>query len=245
MSIKTILVPAGGSDSATASLKRHWRWQPHLLRISNSIMSLVDALEAATTHATCRLCYGRRPRQFAFRIRASEHQQELPSSCTRPRRNILPQKRNCYARQTAGPEARSRRAGAKNLVTAYRVSCIAVRCSDLVVMGRSKHCNHLPENLLDRLFARIGPSNSSSRHPKTTIRSHDTIMVCWKECREAVHADHSRDAAPAPSSCKSSSSPFQEDGDDKGAWLPPTGWHARCCGTGSMPSLVISRPMGD
>jgi hypothetical protein len=61
------------------------------------------------------------------------------------------------------------------------------RCSDLVVMGRSRHRNHLPANLLERLLLESGrPILLAPVEPARALNG--TIMVCWKDCREAAHA---------------------------------------------------------
>lgn len=61
------------------------------------------------------------------------------------------------------------------------------RHSDLVVVGRQRHRDGLPEDLLERLLLKSGRSIlvAPSRTTRTLI---GTTMVCWKECAEAAHA---------------------------------------------------------
>lgn len=61
------------------------------------------------------------------------------------------------------------------------------RHSDLIVVGRPMRGDHLPENLLERLLLESGrPVLVAPAHAVRTLTG--TIMVCWKECREAAHA---------------------------------------------------------
>ena len=54
-------------------------------------------------------------------------------------------------------------------------------------MGRSRHRNHLPQNLIERLLLESGRPILLA--PAEATRALDgTVMVCWKECREAAHA---------------------------------------------------------
>ena len=61
------------------------------------------------------------------------------------------------------------------------------RHSDLVVAGRRRSRNHLPDDLLERLLIKSGRpilvAPSSAAQSLT-----GTAMVCWKECAEAAHA---------------------------------------------------------
>ena len=61
------------------------------------------------------------------------------------------------------------------------------RCSDLIIMGRKTHNNHLPDNLVERLILESG--RPILLLPAQAAHSlYGTIMVCWKNCREAAHA---------------------------------------------------------
>ena len=61
------------------------------------------------------------------------------------------------------------------------------RHSDLVVLGRPRRGDHLPEDMLEHLLLESGRPIlvAPSRGVRTLI---GTIMVCWKDCREAAHA---------------------------------------------------------
>ena len=61
------------------------------------------------------------------------------------------------------------------------------RHSDLVVIGRKQHRDHLPDDLLERLLLESGrPILVSAPHATPTPIK--TAMVCWKECAQAAHA---------------------------------------------------------
>jgi len=61
------------------------------------------------------------------------------------------------------------------------------RYSDLVVVGRKKYRDLLPNDLLEQLLLKSGRPIlvAPSRATGTLI---GTVMVCWKECAEAAHA---------------------------------------------------------
>lgn len=61
------------------------------------------------------------------------------------------------------------------------------RHSDLVVIGRKQHRDHLPDDLLERLLLKIGRPILVSA-PHATPAPIKTVMVCWKECAQAAHA---------------------------------------------------------
>lgn len=60
------------------------------------------------------------------------------------------------------------------------------RHSDLVIIGR-KHADHLPNDLLERLLLESGRPILVSA-PDATPTPIKTAMVCWKECAQAAHA---------------------------------------------------------
>lgn len=61
------------------------------------------------------------------------------------------------------------------------------RHSDLVVLARPRRDDHLPQDLLERLLLDSGrPILLAPSSGARTLTG--TIMVCWKECREAAHA---------------------------------------------------------
>lgn len=61
------------------------------------------------------------------------------------------------------------------------------RHSDLAVLGRPRRGDHLPEDLLERLLLESGRPILVAP-PRGVRMLIGTIMVCWKECREAAHA---------------------------------------------------------
>jgi len=61
------------------------------------------------------------------------------------------------------------------------------RHRDLVVVGRQRRPNHLPQDFLERLLLQTGrPTLIAPPLAPRTLTG--TTMVCWKECVEAAHA---------------------------------------------------------
>ena len=61
------------------------------------------------------------------------------------------------------------------------------RHSDLVVMGRAKHPNGLPPNLLEHLLTECGrPILLASKKPGPNLVG--TVIVCWRETADAARA---------------------------------------------------------
>ncbi len=184
MSIKTILVPAGGSDSDYCIFETALALASPLAAHLEFYHVVVDALEAATHMPHAGFAMGAGLANSLSELRASEQTRLLAA---RDHVEIFCRKNGIV--MCGKPQARSEVSARWCEESGDSLSRIMhrVRCSDLVVMGRSKHCNHLPENLLDRLLLESGrpillaPSQNDRK-------VYDTIMVCWKECREAVHA---------------------------------------------------------
>lgn len=184
MSIKTILVPAGGSDSDYGIFETALAAASSLAAHIEFYHVVVDPLEAATNMPHAGFAMGAGLVDSLAELRASEQARLLAARdhvevfcrkngiamCDKPQDLSEVSANWCEESGDSIPRIMHR-----------------VRCSDLVVMGRKTHSNHLPEDLLDRLLLESGCPILLAP-PRTERRRYDTIMVCWKECREAAHA---------------------------------------------------------
>jgi nucleotide-binding universal stress UspA family protein len=184
MSIKTILVPAGGSDSDRrifdTALAAATPFAAHL----DFYHVIVDACEAAENTPHVGFAMGAGLVNTLTELRTEEQ-----SRLSAARGEV-----EMFCRQHAIAMRDKPQDG--NAITAswteesgdsLSLLLRRARCSDLAVMGRSRHRNHLPQNLLERLLLQSGRPIllAPSEAPRA---SSGTVMVCWKECREAAHA---------------------------------------------------------
>ncbi len=184
MSIKTILVPAGGSESDRsifeAALAAAAPFGAHL----DFYHVVVDACEAAenTPHAGFAMGAGLVNTLTELRTeeqgRLSAARDQVEVFCRQHGIAMREKPQDCNAVSANWCEE----SGDSRSLFMRRA-----RCSDLIVMGRSHRRNHLPENLLERLLLESGrPILLAPAEATRTLNG--TVMVCWKECRETVHA---------------------------------------------------------
>ncbi len=184
MSIKTILVPAGGSESDRsifeAALAAATPFGAHL----DFYHVIVDACEAAenTPHTGFAMGAGLVNALTELRTeeqgRLSAARDQVEVFCRQHGIVMGEKPQDCNAVSASWCEE----SGDSRSLFMRRA-----RCSDLIVMGRSHRRNHLPENLLERLLLESGrPILLAPAEATRTLNG--TVMVCWKECRETVHA---------------------------------------------------------
>lgn len=184
MSIKTILVPAGGSESDHGVFKTALGAATPFGAHLDFYHVIVDACEAAenTPHVGFALGAGLVNTLTALR---SEEQARLVAA----RSHV---ETFCHQHGIAMQDKPQKSGGVsagwcEESGDSLPLIMGRARCSDLVVMGRSRHRNHLPKNLLERLVVESGrPILLAPVEPARALNG--TIMVCWKECREAAHA---------------------------------------------------------
>lgn len=184
MSIKTILVLAGGSDSdygvfATA-LATAIPFAAHL----DFYHVLVDAAEAAANMPHAGFAMGAGLVNSLAELRAEE---QTRLCAARDHVEVFCRQNGIAMRDK--PQDRSELSAGWCEVSGDSMSLIMhrARCSDLVVTGRKTHSNHLPDDLVERLLLESGrPILLAPSHAARSL--YGTIMVCWKECREAAHA---------------------------------------------------------
>ena len=184
MSIKTILVPAGGSDSD------HGIFATALAMAAPSAAHLdfyhviVDAGEAAVNHPHSGFVMGAAVVNALTELRAEERER---LSAARDHVEAFCRQHGIAMRDKPQDRNEISASWCEDSGNSLSLLMRRARCSDLVVMGRSRHRNHLPENLLDRLLLESGRPILLA--PTEAMRAlNGTIMVCWKDCREAVHA---------------------------------------------------------
>jgi nucleotide-binding universal stress UspA family protein len=184
MSIKTILVPAGGSESdhgifetalvAAAPFAAHLDFYHVIVEAGEAAANIPHAgfaMGAGLVNALAELRTEERTRWRAAR----DH---VESFC---HHNGIALREKLQDRSQVSASW-SEESGNSTSLIIHRA-----RCSDLIIMGRKTHNNHLPDNLVERLLLESG-------RPILLVPSHaahslyGTIMVCWKNCREAAHA---------------------------------------------------------
>lgn len=184
MSIKTILVPAGGSESdrgifetalaAAAPFAAHLEFYHVVVEAGEAAANLPHtgfAMGAGLVNSLSALQTAEQARQRA----ACDH---VKLFC---RQNGIVMREKPHDHGTVSASWREEAGSSISLLLRR------ARCSDLVVIGRKTGANHLPDDLIERLLLESGrpllvaPSQA-------TRRSYGTIMVCWKESREAAHA---------------------------------------------------------
>jgi len=184
MSIKTILVPAGGSESDRrmfdTALAAARPFAAHL----DFYHVIVDACEAAENTPHVGFAMGAGLVNTLTELR-SEEQGRL--SAARDQVDMFCRQHDIAIRDkpqdgNAISASWCEESGDSRLLLLRRA-----RCSDLIVMGRSRHRNHLPQNLLERLLLESGRPIMLAPSEATRAMN-GTILVCWKECREAAHA---------------------------------------------------------
>ena len=184
MSIKTILVPAGGSASDRGVFETALAAAEPLGAHLDFYHVIVDACEAAENTPHVGFAMGAGLVTTLTELRAEEQ----------GRLSAARDQVEMFCSQHAIPireKPQDRNAISASWCEEYGDSSSLImrraRCSDLIVMGRSHHRNHLPENLLERLLLQSGrPILLAPTEAKRTLN--ESIMVCWKDCREVVHA---------------------------------------------------------
>lgn len=184
MSIKTVLVPAAGSESDEgvfkAALAAATPFGAHL----DFYHVIVDACEAAENTPHVGFAMGAGLVNTLSELRAEEQARLVAA-----RDHVESFCRQHGIAMQDKPQDRSDVSASWCEESGDSLPLIMgrARCSDLVVMGRSRHRNHLPENLLERLLLESGRPILLA--PVKAARAiNGTIMVCWKDCREAAHA---------------------------------------------------------
>lgn len=184
MSIKTVLVPAGGSETDygvfETALAAATPFAAHL----DFYHVIVDACEAAENTPHVGFALGAGLVNTLTELR-TEEQTRLVAA----RDHVETFCRQHGIAMQDKPQDRGDVSASWSEESGDSLSLIMgrARCSDLVVMGRSRHRNHLPENLLERLLLESGRPILLA--PVEATRAlNGTIMVCWKDCREAAHA---------------------------------------------------------
>jgi len=184
MNIKTILVPAGGSESDRsifeAALAAATPFAAHL----DFYHVIVDACEAAENTPHVGFAMGAGIVNTLTELRTEEQKRlsaargQVEAFCRQHGIAMREKPQDCNAVSASWCEE----SGDSRLLFMRRA-----RCSDLIVVGRSHHRNHLPENLLEHLLLESGRPVLLAP-AEATKALNGTIMVCWKDCREAVHA---------------------------------------------------------
>lgn len=184
MSIKTILVPASGSESDDgifeSALAAATRCMAHL----EFYHVIVDPCEAAANAPEAGFAMGAGLVRSFAEVRAEERKR---LAAARNHVEIFCRQYGIVMRDK--PHDRNEvsaswceASGDSKWLLMHRA-----RCSDLVVMARKTHDNHLPPDLLEHLLLQSGRPILLA--PSQAVRrSYDTILVCWKDCREAAHA---------------------------------------------------------
>jgi nucleotide-binding universal stress UspA family protein len=184
MSIKTILVPAGGSESDRSIFETALAAAAPLAAHLDFYHVTVDACEAAenTPHVGFAMGAGLVNTLTELRI---EEQGRL--SAARDQVEIFCRQHGIAIREKPQDHNAISASWCEECGDSRSLIMRRARCSDLIIMGRSHHCNHLPENLLERLLLESGRPILLA--PAEATRALDgTVMVCWKDCREAAHA---------------------------------------------------------
>ena len=184
MSIKTILVPAGGSESDHGLFETALAAAAPFAAHLDFYHVIVDACEAARNIPHAGFAMGAGLVNALTELQAEEQGRLLAA---RDHVEMFCRQHGVAMRDK--PQDRNAISASWCEESGDSLSLIMgrARCSDLVVMGRSQHRNHLPENLLERLLLESGRPILVA--PVEAARAlNGTIMVCRKGCREAVHA---------------------------------------------------------
>lgn len=184
MSIKTILVPAAGSDTDYGVFETALAVARPLAAHLEFYHLIVDAIEAASNMPHGGFTMGASLVSDFAALRAEEQTRLLAA------RDHF----ETFCRQNGiamydKPQDLTEVSASWREESGDSLSRIMhrARCSDLVVVGRKKHQNNLPENLVDRLLLESGRPILLA--PSQTARNFcGTVMVCWKESRESAHA---------------------------------------------------------
>ena len=182
--MKTILVPAGGSDSDLGIFETALAAARPFAAHLDFYHVKVDAGEAVvnTTHAGFAMGPGLQNTLELLHsdaeARAAAARAHVEQFCTQ--NNIPMRERPSVRKEVSG--FWTEEAGESVPLFIRRA-----RYSDLVVMGRRRSRNQLPENLLERLLLRSGrPILVAPARARPTLLG--TAMICWKESAEAVRA---------------------------------------------------------
>jgi|ERR1700761_4618546 len=184
MSIKIILVPAGGSESDRGIFETALAVAVPFAAHLDFYHLTVDACEAAENIPHVGFAMGAGLVNTLTELRTEEQERlsaardQVEAFCHQHGIAMREKPQDCNAVSASWCEE----SGDSRSLFMRRA-----RCSDLIVMGRSRHRNHLPANLLERLLLESGrPILLAPTEETKPING--TIMVCWKDCREAVHA---------------------------------------------------------
>ena len=184
MTIKTILVPAAGSESDYSVFETALAAARPLVGHIHFYHIVVGPGEAATNTPHAGFAMGAGLVSSLHQLRAEEQTRLL---CARDHAER-------FCKEHRIPMLDEPLAGNETWASWYEESGDSVpliirraRYSDLVVMGRQRHSDHLPENLLKRLLLESGrPILVATSSKSQTLTG--TIMICWKECSQAAHA---------------------------------------------------------
>lgn len=182
--MKTILVPAGGGDSDEGIFETALAAATPLAAHLDFYHVRVGLGEAAanTPHATFAMGSGLRNTlgqlQAEVETRAVAARDHVETFCSRNRIPMLDAPRGREEVSASWCEE-----AGESLPLLMR----RARHSDLVVVGRQRHPDHLPRERLERLLLESGRPILIAP-PRTPPTLTGTAMVCWKECVEAAHA---------------------------------------------------------
>jgi nucleotide-binding universal stress UspA family protein len=184
VSIKTVLVPAGGSESDYGVFKTALAAATPFAAHLDFYHVIVDACGAAENTPHVGFAMGAGLVNTLTELRAEEQARLVAA---RDHVETFCRQNGIAMRDKPGDRGDVSASWCEESGDSLSLIMSRARCSDLVVMGRSRHRNHLPENLLERLLLESGRPILLA--PVEAARAlNGTIMVCWKDCREAAHA---------------------------------------------------------
>src|SRR5271167_3603786 len=182
--MKTILVPAGGSDSDSGIFETALAAARPLGAHLDFYHVKIDAGEALvnTPHAGFAMGPALRSTlnqlQTDAQARLSAARDHVEQFCTQ---HVIPILDRPNGRGEVSASW-SEESGDSTPLIVRRA-----RHSDLVVVGRRRNRNQLADDLLERLLIRSGRPIMVA--PSAVAQSLiGTAMICWKECAEAAHA---------------------------------------------------------
>ncbi len=183
--MKTILVPAGGSDSDNRIFATALAAARPLAAHLDFFHVKVDAGEAAANTRHAGFAMG-----TAILNTLEQLQTDANTRLGAARYHVEEFCRQHGIAMVERPDARNEVSAGWFEEAGESVPLIVRRArhSDLVVVGRrSSGGNMLPDDLLERLLIRSGrPVLVAPPHAAESLSG--TVLVCWKECAEAAHA---------------------------------------------------------
>lgn len=178
--MKTILVPAGGSDTDDVTFATAYA----AARCFNAHMEFLH-IRVAAVDAALHLGHVAFARGPAIADAMTRLRLQSDARCVEARRHVFDfcRKNGIEFRDTPRPD-RPTASWHDETGDAMRHLMLRARHNDLVVAARPTTTNGLPEEFVERLLGAGRPIILASDRPPTSLTG--TVMVCWKETAEAA-----------------------------------------------------------